>query len=90
MTVTLASLVEQTGLSVLDHLERSMAIPAPGTCRWTGMVTDTNGLTLGAFEATAPVYLLHAEHGATGCAPGKYAVRRQREFEGRRARLVAD
>lgn len=145
MTVTLASLVEQTGLCVLDHLERSMTIPVidglqaqgdlivvpyailaepvrlwpaarwapvppegvellrgtagghphtlvaePGTCRWTGMVTDTDGLTLGAFEATAPVYLLHAEHGATGCAPGKYAVRRQREFEGRRARLVAD
>ncbi|MGI5232069.1 hypothetical protein [Actinoallomurus sp. CA-142502] len=65
-------------------------VAAPGTCRWTGMGTDTNGLTLGAFEALAPVYLLHAEHGATGCAPGKYAVRRQREVEGRRARLVAD
>lgn len=27
---------------------------------------------------------------ATGCTPGTYVVRRQREQEGRRARLVAD
>jgi hypothetical protein len=144
MTMTLAELTRQTGLAVLDHLDRTLGIPvvdglqaqgdliiAPlamvessiqihagtwanvpaagiellrgeaggnphtlvadrGTCRWTAWVGDPERLTIGVFEATAPVYLLHAEHGATGVAPGTYAVRRQREREGRRARLVAD
>jgi hypothetical protein len=145
MTVTLASLAQQTGLAVLDHLEQSVRIPvvdglqaqgdliviplamlAPsvrpwqdcpwtdvppegvellrggsggnphtlvadrGTCRWTTRVTDPDGLAIGIFEATEPVYLLHPEHGASGCAPGAYVVRRQREREGQRARLVAD
>jgi len=62
----------------------------PGTCRWTAMVTDPDRLTLGVFEATEVVYLIHAEHGATGSAPGRYVVRRQRELEGHRARMVAD
>lgn len=143
MTVTLASLSQQTGLAVLDHLEQSVSIPVvdglqaqgdliviplslltpsvragagwievppegiellrgeaggnphtlvadPGTCRWTRHVRDADGLAIGAFEATAVAYLLHPEHGATGCTPGTYVVRRQREQEGRRARLVAD
>ncbi|MDX6743855.1 hypothetical protein [Actinocorallia sp. A-T 12471] len=62
----------------------------PGTCRWTLDVFDLDRLALGVFEATAPVYLLHPEHGGSGCAPGAYAVRRQREMSGLRARLVAD
>ncbi|MDN3358800.1 hypothetical protein [Actinomadura sp. DC4] len=62
----------------------------PGTCRWTTLVRDEDGLALGVFDATAIAYLLHPEHGATGCTPGTYVVRRQREQEGRRARLVAD
>jgi len=143
MTVTLASLSQQTGLAVLDHLEQSVSIPVvdglqaqgdliaiplslltpsvradagwievppegiellrgeaggnphtlvadPGTCRWTRNVRDADGLAIGVFEATAVTYLLHPEHGATGCVPGTYVVRRQREQEGRRARLVAD
>jgi hypothetical protein len=145
MTVTLNSLSRQTGLAVLDHLERSVSIPVvdglqaqgdlivipysviassmrfwpntdwrevppegiellrgaaggnphtlvaePGTCRWTARVTDSDGLAIGAFDASAVVYLLHPEHGATGCTPGTYVVRRQREREGVRARLVAD
>lgn len=145
MTVTLASLTRQTGLSVLDHLEQSVRIPVidglqaqgdliviplsvvaasvspwsdarwepvppegiellrgaaggnphtlvaePGTCRWTRRVLDSSGLAIGVFTATAPVYLLHPEHGGSGCAAGTYVVRRQREQEGRRARLVAD
>jgi hypothetical protein len=143
MTVTLASLSQQTGLAVLDHLEQSVSIPVvdglqaqgdliviplslltpsvragagwievppegiellrgeaggnphtlvadPGTCRWTRNVRDADGLAIGVFEATAVTYLLHPEHGATGCTPGTYVVRRQREQEGRRARLVAD
>ncbi|WP_433436026.1 hypothetical protein [Nonomuraea sp. CA-141351] len=145
MTVTLATLTQQTGLAVLDHLEQSVRIPVvdglqaqgdliviphsvvaasvqtlsgslwqpvppegvellrgaaggnphtlvadPGTCRWTTWVSDLDGLAIGVFEASAAVYLLHPEHGGTGCAPGTYVVRRQREHEGRRSRLVAD
>ncbi|MFG2000575.1 hypothetical protein ACGFNU_15645 [Spirillospora sp. NPDC048911] len=144
-TVTLASLSRQTGLAVLDHLERSVSIPVvdglqaqgdlivvphslvasavtfwqsavfkqvppkgiellrgeaggnphtlvgdPGTVRWTTQVYDSDFLAIGVFEASAVAYLLHPEHGASGCAPGTYVVRRQREQEGRRARLVAD
>ncbi|MFI6819010.1 hypothetical protein ACIBG7_41910 [Nonomuraea sp. NPDC050328] len=146
MTVTLASLTRQTGLTVLDHLEQSVRIPVvdglqaqgdlivvpfdllardvlirpaalwqpvraegvvlvrgadggnphtlvadPGTCRWTTSVADFTRLTVGVFEAREVVYLLHPEHGASGCAPGRYVVRRQREFEGAWGnRLVAD
>jgi hypothetical protein len=145
MTVTLASLSQQTGLAVLDHLETSVTIPVvdglqaqgdlivipfsmvagamsfwpnaawaevpaegvellrgeaggnphtlvadPGTCRWTTHVSDSDRLAIGVFETSAVAYLLHPEHGATGCAPGTYVVRRQREREGRRSRLVAD
>ncbi|MFG1948823.1 hypothetical protein [Nonomuraea sp. NPDC048826] len=146
MNVTLATLEAQTGLTALDHLERSVSIPVidglqaqgdliviplaviaasiklpdsadqwahvppegvdllrgdaggnthtlvaePGVCRWTRLVSDSDLLAIGAFETTAPAYLLHPEHGASGCAPGTYVVRRQRELEGRRARLVAD
>ncbi|MES9535980.1 hypothetical protein [Actinomadura sp. NPDC000600] len=144
--VTLASLSRQTGLAVLDHLERSVRIPVvdgiqaqgdlivipmseisdlsfwqhgtwtdvpsegvellrgaaggnphtlvadPGTCRWTTNVSEPGGLVIGVFEASAPVYLLHPEHGASGCTPGRYAVRRQREYTpgGWGSRLVAD
>ncbi|MFI0445487.1 hypothetical protein [Actinomadura sp. 6N118] len=144
-TQTLASLSQQTGLAVLDHLEQSVSIPVvdglqaqgdlivvphsliasavtfwaravwtqvppegiellrgeaggnphtlvaePGTVRWTTQVFDSDLLAIGIFEASAVAYLLHPEHGASGCAPGTYVVRRQREHEGRRARLVAD
>ncbi|WP_336206328.1 hypothetical protein [Nonomuraea sp. LPB2021202275-12-8] len=145
MTVTLASLSQQTGLAVLDHLEQSVRVPVvdglqaqgdliviplavlapavhvwpdspwtdvppegvellrggaggnphtlvadPGTCRWTTRMMDSTGLAIGIFEASAPVYLLHPEHGASGCTPGAYVIRRQRESEGQRARLIAD
>jgi hypothetical protein len=68
----------------------------PGTCEWTGEVRDSLGLALGVFRNTAPAYLLHPEHGATGFTPGTYVVRRQRElghharFLGGGHRLVAD
>ncbi|SEG76936.1 hypothetical protein SAMN05444920_104432 [Nonomuraea solani] len=65
-------------------------VAEPRTCRWTTQVSDASGLTIGMFTATEPVYLLHPEHGGSGCAPGTYVVRRQREQDGRRARLVAD
>jgi hypothetical protein len=145
MTVTLASLSQQTGLAVLDHLEKEASIPVvdglqaqgdliviplavvassvrpwtdatwkdvppegvellrgaaggnphtlvadPATCRWTTGVSDSDGLAIGIFETSAVAYLLHPEHGASGCTPGTYVIRRQREHEGQRARLVAD
>jgi hypothetical protein len=145
MTVTLASLSQQTGLAVLDHLDQSLSIPVvdglqaqgdlivvplsvvsasigfwrparwtdvppegvellrgeaggnphtlvadPRTCRWTTDLSDTAQLAIGVFETSAVAYLLHPEHGASGCAPGTYVVRRQREQEGGRARFVAD
>ncbi|WP_222871992.1 hypothetical protein [Nonomuraea sp. PA05] len=65
-------------------------VAEPGTCRWTRRVHDGPGLAIGVFDAVAPVYLLHPEHGGSGCAPGRYVVRRQREHEGGYARLVAD
>ncbi|MFG2980708.1 hypothetical protein ACGFYQ_05535 [Streptomyces sp. NPDC048258] len=135
--VTLGELTERTGLDVLEHLAREMAVPVvdgmqaqgdlllvpmgmlghvglgrgwspdprwqdvppegiellrstaggnphtlvadPQRCRWTDEVTDPTGLALGALEATAVAYLIHPEHGATGIAPGRYVVRRQRE-----------
>lgn len=145
-SVTLDSLSQQTGLAVLDHLDRSVSIPVvdgiqaqgdlivvpmaetsglsawqnatwtdvppegvellrgvaggnphtlvadPGTCRWTTQVSEPGGLAIGVFEASATVYLLHPEHGASGCAPGRYVVRRQREYApgGWGSRLVAD
>lgn len=66
-------------------------VAEPGTCRWTdGLRFD--GLSIGAFEATAVVHLIHPEHGASGVAPGTYVVRRQREHDRGRggSRLVAD
>ncbi|TDE54067.1 hypothetical protein E1295_15610 [Nonomuraea mesophila] len=62
----------------------------PGTCLWTTQVADPDHLAIAMFEARDTVYLLHPEHGGTGCAPGTYVVRRQREREGPRMRLVAD
>ena len=54
----------------------------PGACRWTTDVHDTTGLALGTLTTTATAYLIHPEHGATGIAPGRYLVRRQRERSG--------
>ncbi|MEV0382832.1 hypothetical protein [Nonomuraea sp. NPDC050643] len=65
-------------------------VAEPGTCRWTRQVWDSDGLAIGVFDASSVVYLLHPEHGGSGCAPGTYVVRRQREHEGHRSRLVAD
>ncbi|MGW0016877.1 hypothetical protein ACWDUD_00985 [Rhodococcus sp. NPDC003382] len=64
-----------------------------GACTWTAPVADPRGLALGIVEVTGVAYLIHPEHGATGIAPGRYVVGRQRErgtgLYGA-ARLVAD
>ena len=62
-------------------------------CTWTAPVADPRGLALGIVEVTGVAYLVHPEHGATGIAPGRYVIGRQRErgtgVYGA-ARLVAD
>jgi hypothetical protein len=158
--LTLADLTRRTGLDVLDHVERQVAIPVsrraqaqgdlivipydyvtadvrmwdyqelawhrsglawpwrevtgagiellrsaggghphtlvadPGACRWTTYVQDLSGLALGALAVTGTAYLIHPEHGGTGIGPGRYVVRRQREYghsaSARAIRLVAD
>lgn len=66
-------------------------VAEPGTCRLTPHVHDPVFLSICVFETSAVAYLMHAEHGASGCAPGTYVVRRQREHgEYARPRFVLD
>lgn len=48
-------------------------------CRWSTPVVDRRGLALGVLDADVVAYLIHPEHGATGIAPGRYVIGRQRE-----------
>lgn len=66
-----------------------MLVADPGTCRYTRNLTDPTGLALGVVDSTADCWLLHPEHGASGIAPGRYIIRRQRE-QAETQRLVAD
>lgn len=63
-----------------DGRHPHVLVADPGTCRWSP--GDGNPV----IENTAPVYLLHPEHGGTGIAPGRWVVRRQRDLTG----VVAD
>jgi hypothetical protein len=58
----------------------------PGTCEWTLGVRDPLQLGIALFTNTAPVYLIHPEHGGSGVAPGTWLVRRQQEAGFRRER----
>lgn len=51
----------------------------PETCSWTAEVQDQLRLGIAVFENTAPVYLVHPEHGGSGVAAGTWLVRRQQE-----------
>ena len=53
-----------------------------GSCELTTWLVDPEGLAVAAIDNAAPVYLVHPEHGATGIAPGRWIVRRQREHGG--------
>ena len=75
--------VGRTGLELL----RSAAGGNPhtlvadgGICSWTARVDDPRGLALGILDTCVTAYLIHPEHGATGIAPGRYVIRRQREL----------
>ena len=64
-----------------------------GTCTWSTPVRDTRGLALGILDTDVVAYLIHPEHGATGIAPGRYVIGRQRErgpATGLGPQLVAD
>lgn len=66
-----------------------LLVADPGTAKWMTGVTDSTGLAVGALDCTAPVHMLHAEHGGTGIDAGVYVIRRQRE-QAEEQRLVAD
>ena len=51
-----------------------------GVCTWTVPVDDPRDLALGILDTRVTAYLIHPEHGATGIAPGRYVIRRQREL----------
>ncbi|GAA3867530.1 hypothetical protein GCM10022243_36620 [Saccharothrix violaceirubra] len=55
--------------------------------RWTPGVHDPLGLAVAYLENATPAYLIHPEHGATGLAPGRWLVRRQREYVPLRRRV---
>jgi hypothetical protein len=61
-----------------------------GVCQWTIGVRDPLRLGVALFENTAPVYLIHPEHGGSGVAPGRWLVRRQQESGRHQRMLVAD
>ena len=64
-----------------------------GLCTWSTGVQDTRRLALGILDTEVTAYLIHPEHGATGIAPGRYVIGRQRErgFGGFESpQLVAD
>jgi hypothetical protein len=74
--------VPATGIELLrgaagGNTHSLVADPGGGT--WTTAVIDRTGLAVGMLRASAPAYLIHAEHGATGIAPGTYLFRRQRQ-----------
>lgn len=50
-----------------------------GWSRWSTGVSDTRRLALGILDTSVVAYLIHPEHGATGIAPGRYVIGRQRE-----------
>ena len=65
------------------------------TCLWSTPVRDTRGLALGVLDTDSVAFLIHPEHGATGIAPGRYVIGRQRERRpyrgfGPSMQLVAD
>lgn len=61
-------------------------------CTWSA-VGFGEQLTLGVIDTAVVAYLIHPEHGATGIAPGRYVIRRQREQSNTlfdRVYLIAD
>ncbi|HEV2375170.1 MAG TPA: hypothetical protein VGS19_23800 [Streptosporangiaceae bacterium] len=83
--------VPAEGIAVIEALagghEHRLFAGEPGKALWEP--DSSRGQVIGYLETTAPAYVLHPEHGATGIAPGAYELRRQRE-QADEERLVAD
>ncbi len=82
--------VPAEGSVLLDGVHPHMLFAEPGTCRFRGFPVSLIFVDWTVFEATAPVYLMHPEHGATGLAPGRYTARRQREWRANAFQAVCD
>lgn len=84
--------VPPEGIPVIEAVggghEHRLFAGQPGTATF-GKPNAFGTQAIGVLECTAPAYLLHPEHGATGLAPGRYELRRQRE-QADTERLVAD
>lgn len=82
-------MVPAAGIAVIEAIggghEHRLFAGTPGTAFWA----PAGGQDIGTLQCTAPAYVLHPEHGATGIAPGTYELRRQRE-QADEERLVAD
>lgn len=78
--------VPRAGYELLRGQHPHVLVADPGVCRYTAGV---RGQDLALVDASAPVYLLHPEHGGMGLVAGVYLVRRQRE-QAETERLVAD
>lgn len=83
--------VPAAGIAVIEAVggghEHRLFAGEPGTAFFAP--ARSGGQDIGHLEVTAPAYLLHPEHGATGIAPGSYVLRRQRE-QADEERLIAD
>lgn len=84
-------MVPAAGIAVIEAIggghEHRLFAGTPGTAFWAP--ATRTGQSIGVLQCTAPAYVLHPEHGATGIAPGTYELRRQRE-QADEQRLVAD
>ena len=83
--------VGSQGVVVVEGEHTHLLVADPGAARWSAAVQDVEDLAVGVVDVRpgAAAYLLHAEHGGTGLAPGRYVIRRQRE-QADEDRLVAD
>lgn len=83
--------VPAAGIAVIEAVgsghEHRLFAGVPGTAWLLGLPAGMQDI--GVLECTEPAYVLHPEHGATGIAPGRYVLRRQRE-QADEERLVAD
>lgn len=71
------------------HAHTLLAPDGGCTVRLT-RTTGPEDLVIALIDTTETCYLLHAEHGASGIAPGRYEIRRQREWSAAEARRIAD
>ncbi|MFZ2238299.1 MAG: hypothetical protein WAV90_01995 [Gordonia amarae] len=82
MTWTRADSIPASGIELLRSAgggNPHSLVADQGCCTWYSPVYDQRRLALGILDAGTVAYLIHPEHGATGIAPGRYVIGRQRE-----------